>query len=107
MFEVAEIPVKGEKICDQLLGHVWDEVWNCAFSTTGNYAINLKIRAKGANSKSFAPLSTVTHDISVSSRFLQTVNPLLLAVVPVLITAIVTVLTTGIHSDLKVRSNYT
>lgn len=93
--DVAGVTVAGDTR-DQPLGRVWNEVWNCAFSSTGEYTINLKIRSKQADSQ-IVPLSTIAHNVSVSSLLTQTLNPLLLAVVPVLITAVVTLITTKLH----------
>lgn len=91
--EAAGITVEGEKTRQQPPKRVWDEVWNCAFPSNGNYAINLKINSKEANSERVIALSTITHNTLVSGFFVQALTPFLLAVVPVVITAIVTLMT--------------
>ena len=91
-----EMPKSPQSGDDCVETSMWREIRNCAIPSAGNYTINLKINSKEDRSEKITPISTVTHDTTVTNRFTQALYPILLAVVPVTISAIVTLATKGI-----------
>jgi hypothetical protein len=91
--EAAGLEVDGKKVRYQSAKPNWAEIWNCAFAASGRYTINLKLSLKGKTTEPAIPISDVEYNASVSSLFAQTLNPLILGVIPAIITAVVTIMT--------------
>ena len=80
--EVAGGKVEGMKARELATSHKdeWEEIWNCAFLSTGNYTVNLNYSKKDLSSDHYGhvtPISTITHDTTVTNRFTQALYPIL------------------------------
>ena len=92
--EAAGSRIDGKKVRTQPTTGDWVEYFNCAFPTDGNYITNLKISLRGERSEQIVPISNIEYSTSVSSFFVQTLNPLILGVIPAIIAAIALLITT-------------